>query len=106
MRWALIVLLCAGCSACTVGAQGPRTDGPLSPDEALKSFELEPGYRIELAAAEPLIRDPVAIAFDERGRLYVVETRGYPGPLGGSIRRHGEHRGPCLVRGAGAVPGS
>ena len=42
------------------------------------------GYRIELAAAEPLIRDPVAIAFDERGRMFVVENRGYPGPLEGA----------------------
>ena len=71
--------------ACSLAAQGPpRNDGPLSPDEALASFELEPGYRIELTASEPLVRDPVAIAFDERGRLYVVENRGYPGPLEGA----------------------
>src|SRR5690606_32694065 len=55
--------------------------GPLSPEESLDVFELEPGYRIELVAAEPLVIDPVAIAFDERGRLYVVEDRGYPDPL-------------------------
>ena len=61
-----------------------RADGPLSPAEALASFELEAGYRIELAAAEPLIQSPVAIAFDERGRMYVVENRGYPGPLEGA----------------------
>ena len=67
------------------GAQAARAgSGPLSPEEALASFELEPGYRIELAAAEPLVRSPLAIAFDERGRLYVVENRGYPGPLEGS----------------------
>jgi putative membrane-bound dehydrogenase-like protein len=71
-------------SACSLGAQGPRRpDGPLSPDETLATFDLEPGHRIELAAAEPLISDPVAIAFDDRGRLYVVENRGYPGPLEG-----------------------
>lgn len=64
--------------------QSQRAAGPLSPDEALAGFTLEPGYRIELAAAEPLIKDPVAIAFDERGRMYVVENRGYPGPLEGS----------------------
>lgn len=46
---------------------------PKSPDEALTSFRLRPGFRIELVAAEPLIRDPVAIDFDEDGRLYVVE---------------------------------
>ena len=56
----------------------------MSPEDALASFELEPGYRIELAAAEPLIEAPVAIAFDDRGRMYVVESRGYPGPLEGS----------------------
>ena len=65
----------------------PRAAGPLSPDEALAGFELEPGYRIELAAAEPLIRDPVAVAFDDRGRMYVVENRGYPGPLEGAEAR-------------------
>ena len=94
-RWALcvsVVLLGAGSSASsTIELQTPGPDrqrqraaGPLSPDEALAGFELEPGYRIELAAAEPLIKDPVAIAFDERGRMYVVENRGYPGPLEGS----------------------
>lgn len=59
---------------------------PLSPDQALASFVLEPGYRIDLVAAEPLVQDPVAIAFDERGRMYVVENRGYPDPLEGEPR--------------------
>lgn len=50
----------------------------LSPAEALKSFQVEPGAQIELIAAEPLVVSPVAFAFDEKGRLYVVENRGYP----------------------------
>lgn len=50
---------------------------PLKPAEALKSFEIHPDFRIELAAAEPLVRDPIAMAFDAAGRLYVVEMRGY-----------------------------
>ena len=54
----------------------PRID-PLEPEEALKSFELRPGFHIELVAAEPLIADPVAVAFDADSRLYVVEMRGY-----------------------------
>ena len=49
----------------------------LSPAEALKSFKLQPGFRIEIAAAEPLIEDPVAAAFDAEGKLYVVEMRAY-----------------------------
>lgn len=46
---------------------------PKESTDALKTFQLRPGFRIELVAAEPLIRDPVAIAFDESGRMYVVE---------------------------------
>jgi putative membrane-bound dehydrogenase-like protein len=53
-------------------------DGPLTPEEAPKSFRLLPGLRLELVAAEPLVASPVAMAFDESGRLFVVENRGYP----------------------------
>ena len=49
----------------------------LSPDEALSAFRIAPGFEIELVAAEPLVEDPVAMAWDEYGRLYVVEMRGY-----------------------------
>src|SRR5438445_7646618 len=55
-----------------------QTNSPLTPDQALASFQCEPGLRIELVAAEPIVVDPVAMAFDETGRLYVVENRGYP----------------------------
>jgi putative membrane-bound dehydrogenase-like protein len=83
LLWALLVV--GSAAAYATGAQDPRRDDlPLAPAAALASFELEPGYRIELVAAEPLIRSPVAVAFDERGRLYVVENRGYPGPLEGA----------------------
>ncbi len=47
------------------------------PDRAMAAFHVAPGYRLELAAAEPLVVDPVAMAFDENGRLYVVEMRDY-----------------------------
>lgn len=49
----------------------------LSPVEALESFQIKPGFRIELAAAEPLVEDPVAISFDADGRMWVAEMRGY-----------------------------
>jgi mono/diheme cytochrome c family protein len=49
----------------------------LSPDEAQAAFSIAPGFEIELVAAEPLVEDPVAMAWDEYGRLYVVEMRGY-----------------------------
>ncbi|MCC6231319.1 MAG: c-type cytochrome [Verrucomicrobiales bacterium] len=49
----------------------------LEPSEALRSFEVVEGFRLELAAHEPQVVDPVAFTFDERGRLYVVEMRDY-----------------------------
>ena len=49
----------------------------LSPEEALDAFATAPGFNIELVAAEPLVEDPVAITWDEDGRLYVAEMRGF-----------------------------
>tara|TARA_R110002111_G_scaffold227346_1_gene288836 strand:- start:85815 stop:88823 length:3009 start_codon:yes stop_codon:yes gene_type:complete len=50
---------------------------PRTPAEALKSFKIHDDFQIELVAAEPLVRDPVAMCFDERGRAYVVEMPEY-----------------------------
>jgi putative membrane-bound dehydrogenase-like protein len=50
---------------------------PTEPAEALKAFQVAPGFRIEQVAAEPLVASPVAVAFDENGRLFVAEMRGY-----------------------------
>lgn len=60
---------------------------PLSPEEALKSFRLPPGFRIELVASEPMIEAPVAISFDDQGRLYVVEMRGYMRDMEGTTEK-------------------
>jgi glucose/arabinose dehydrogenase/mono/diheme cytochrome c family protein len=49
----------------------------LSPSEALKTFKLAPGFRLELVAAEPLLFDPIAISFGPDGRIWVVEMRDY-----------------------------
>ena len=51
---------------------------PTEPSEAIGTFEIKKGFRLELAACEPQVTSPVAIAFDERGRLFVVEMRDYP----------------------------
>lgn len=48
-----------------------------TPAEAQADFLLAPGFSIELVAAEPLVEDPVAMAWDEFVRLYVVEMRGF-----------------------------
>jgi mono/diheme cytochrome c family protein/glucose/arabinose dehydrogenase len=50
---------------------------PLTPEEAVKAFKIAPGFKIELAACEPLIEAPIAMSWDERGRMFVVEMIGY-----------------------------
>lgn len=49
----------------------------LSPAEALKSFEIAPGFKLECVAHEPLVCDPVMLEFDPDGRMWVVEMRGW-----------------------------
>jgi mono/diheme cytochrome c family protein/glucose/arabinose dehydrogenase len=49
----------------------------LTPEEELKTFQVEKGFRVELVACEPMIQSPVAISFDDQGRMFVVEMRGY-----------------------------
>ncbi len=57
-------------------AELPRLP-PKEPADALKTFKLAPGFKIELAASEPAIRSPVAVDFDEDGRMYVAEFPEY-----------------------------
>ncbi|RMF38979.1 MAG: hypothetical protein D6753_14825 [Planctomycetota bacterium] len=51
---------------------------PLSPQEALEKMTVPPGFHVELVAAEPQIVNPVAMCFDERGRIWVTESFEYP----------------------------
>lgn len=60
---------------------------PLNPEEAMKAFQVEKGFRIELVASEPMIQAPVAMSFDDQGRLYVCEMRGYMHDLAGSTEK-------------------
>lgn len=51
----------------------------------MNQMEVEKEAEIELLVKEPLVIDPVAYTFDENGRLYVVEDRGYPDPVDDSV---------------------
>lgn len=53
---------------------------PLTAEEALKKFELDPNFEIQVFAAEPYIMDPVDLAFDENGVAYAVGMPDYPFP--------------------------
>ncbi len=78
--------LFVGLVLCAVGCDGPgwpptvadpESSPVLSPDEALRSIMVPPGFRVELVAAEPLVEDPVAMDIDPDGRLYAAEMRGW-----------------------------
>jgi len=77
VSWMLLVVFFYGCSS----VESPSTDeGPspeLSPEEALQTFQIEKGLKLELVASEPMVQDPVVSTFDEDGRLWVVEMRAY-----------------------------
>ncbi|MGB0585290.1 MAG: PVC-type heme-binding CxxCH protein [Limisphaerales bacterium] len=53
-------------------------EGPPTVAQALKLFQIEKSASIEIAAAEPQLRDPVAMCFEAKGRMLVVESPGYP----------------------------
>ena len=53
---------------------------PLEPREAVETFTVLHGFHMDLIAHEPLVRDPVAIAYDADGAMYAVEMTAYPHP--------------------------
>lgn len=60
----------------------------LSPEEELATFEVPPGYRMELVLSErDDVKEPVNVTFDGNGRMYVAEMRSYMQDLAGSHER-------------------
>ncbi len=57
--------------------QVPADAPPLSPEAALRTFSMPPGYRLELVASEPMVEDPIWLDIDPDGRFWVVEMQGF-----------------------------
>ncbi len=53
-----------------------------APDEAPGRMTVPPGFEVTLVACEPMVRQPVAIEFDDRGRMWVIQYLQYPNPAG------------------------
>ncbi|MDQ3292816.1 MAG: dehydrogenase, partial [Bacteroidota bacterium] len=77
-----------GLSGCVnPGTKIKPDEGPSpakTPAEELSTFQLEPGLKIELVASEPMVQDPVVMAFDADGRLWTVEMRGFMPTIDGA----------------------
>ncbi|MXV16370.1 PVC-type heme-binding CxxCH protein [Hufsiella ginkgonis] len=56
----------------------PKVQPALTPEESIKLIQVPPDFEIRLFAAEPDITNPIAMSWDERGRLWIVESVDYP----------------------------
>ena len=56
----------------------PKFQDPLSPEESAKLIQVPVGFELKLFASEPDIINPIAMEWDEKGRLWVIETVDYP----------------------------
>ena len=68
------------------------TGGPRRGPDAVAQFKLQPGFKVSVLATEPLINKPIAMQWDERGRLWVAETPEYPNgrrPLNAEVWKEG-----------------
>ena len=81
----LAFLLVPACFAAPALPPGPADRVPpasyksgQTPADAMKTMSLPPGFQVSLVAAEPKVVQPIAMCFDERGRLWVVEGMAYP----------------------------
>ena len=67
---------------------GPQMEQkPLSPEESMKHIQVPVDFTLDLFAHEPNVMHPIAMAWDEKGRLYALVTKDYPNerkPEGGS----------------------
>lgn len=61
-------------------------------EEALAALHPRPGTEVQLAAGEPLVVDPISIAFGRDGRVWVVEMRDYPMGIDGDWKPGGAIR--------------
>jgi putative membrane-bound dehydrogenase-like protein len=70
--------------------QASKASAPMTPENGLKAIHLPKGYKVQLVAAEPLVKDPVAIDWAPDGKLWVAEMADYPsgvnGKAGGRVR--------------------
>jgi putative membrane-bound dehydrogenase-like protein len=85
----VFILVLAACASAglppTTRAAAPIPHGqtrppgdPLTPDQAIRRMTVPDGFHVELVASEPDIVNPVAMTFDERGRVWITESLEYP----------------------------
>src|SRR5438270_10557780 len=76
----LLLAVFAAESLSATAADAPQPTPPVQrvPEAWLSAFQIKRGFRLEVVASEALVSAPVAMAFDENGRLFVAEMRDLP----------------------------
>lgn len=69
-------------SALVLVSAGGAVGQGFAPAEAAKRMKLPPGFTVSVVAHEPMIRQPLSLSFDDRGRLWVLQYLQYPNPAG------------------------
>ena len=74
------------------GSRITQVQKPLGPADSMVHMHLPEGFHVELFAAEPEIVKPIAMAFDERGRLWIAESTDYPNTIEKNPDREGNDK--------------
>lgn len=77
LRACLFFFFLIAIAQCSKRESPDNPSPPKSPEEELSTFQVPSNLEMQLVASEPMIQDPVVITFDEDGRLWVVEMRGF-----------------------------
>ena len=85
--WLMAAAVCAAAAPAERSAGDPYAanvaqTSPRTPEEERRGFHLPPGFEVQLVAAEPYVRKPINMQFDDRGRIWVTESVQYPFPAG------------------------
>ncbi len=92
LRRCLALALSAALTSSAAAAPPQTEPTPLSPAESLKLVHVRDDFEVELVAAEPLVKDPVAITWGPDGKLWVAEMADYPSGMDGEGKPGGRIR--------------
>ena len=79
LRRLLLLIISWGLISCRGAVSAElEVDQPLAPVVAAQTMQVPDGFRVQLFAGEPDVRQPISFCLDDRGRLWVAEAYNYP----------------------------
>src|SRR5262245_59755978 len=78
LSWTAVAALATESDNVIPWRQEQPPNAPYPPDEAIRRISVPEGFTVELVASEPDIVNPIAMSFDDRGRIWITESVEYP----------------------------